>query len=573
MKQLRDLYTNFIRDNKKLFILYILTLIYIPINSIYLPKLYGDLISNLKSKKFKGIEKIFFILICGWLVIQIMNTASSYIMNILMPKFKQYIRKFFITEIMDRYKTNFQELKLGDMITKIIKSPYVLEDIFYMFKDVVVRNIITIISIFGYLCYYNIRLGLIFGICMTVIIGLSLCYLSSCRDNVKNMETLYDKTHEEIEDTFSNLISIYTARKYKAETERISNIDDQLYNNVQLMNKCKNKYRIVFTLIFIITIIILNYMGYKLYLKKTMKLETFISVFIINYSLLGIFMGFFRELNDLMHSSVNINLIIDYLNNQLPKRIKLSLNKNNIPLLLNANNKPIEGMKIQFKNVKFKYDNKSPYILNGINLTITPLETIIIQGHIGSGKSTLSKLLLKFITNYEGEILINGKSNKNMNVDDLREKIMYIPQHPNLFNRTLKENLLYGVTNYTIEDILKKLTNVDLHDIRDKFKSIMNNKVGKLGSKLSGGQRQLVWILRSMFNNSKIVILDEPTSSLDEESKKKIMNLIKEISNNRNLIIITHDNDIKKYNLHNRVIFFENGKIKKQIKNLKPISN
>jgi len=521
MKQLRDLYTNFIRDNKKLFILYILTLIYIPINSIYLPKLYGDLISNLKSKKFKGIEKIFFILICGWLVIQIMNTASSYIMNILMPKFKQYIRKFFITEIMDRYKTNFQELKLGDMITKIIKSPYVLEDIFYMFKDVVVRNIITIISIFGYLCYYNIRLGLIFGICMTVIIGLSLCYLSSCRDNVKNMETLYDKTHEEIEDTFSNLISIYTARKYKAETERISNIDDQLYNNVQLMNKCKNKYRIVFTLIFIITIIILNYMGYKLYLKKTMKLETFISVFIINYSLLGIFMGFFRELNDLMHSSVNINLIIDYLNNQLPKRIKLSLNKNNIPLLLNANNKPIEGMKIQFKNVKFKYDNKSPYILNGINLTITPLETIIIQGHIGSGKSTLSKLLLKFITNYEGEILINGKSNKNMNVDDLREKIMYIPQHPNLFNRTLKENLLYGVTNYTIEDILKKLTNVDLHDIRDKFKSIMNNKVGKLGSKLSGGQRQLVWILRSMFNNSKIVILDEPTSSLDEESKKK----------------------------------------------------
>ena len=573
MKQLCDLYTDFIRDNKKLFILYILTLIYIPINSIYLPKLYGDLISNLKSKKFKGIEKIFFILICGWLVIQIMNTASSYIMNILMPKFKQYIRKFFITEIMDRYKTNFQELKLGDMITKIIKSPYVLEDIFYMFKDVVVRNIITIISIFGYLCYYNIRLGLIFGICMTVIIGLSLCYLSSCRDNVKNMETLYDKTHEEIEDTFSNLISIYTARKYKDETERISNIDDQLYNNVQLMNKCKNKYRIVFTLIFIITIIILNYMGYKLYLKKTMKLETFISVFIINYSLLGIFMGFFRELNDLMHSSVNINLIIDYLNNQLPKRIKLSLNKNNIPLLLNANNKPIEGMKIQFKNVKFKYDNKSPYILNGINLTITPLETIIIQGHIGSGKSTLSKLLLKFITNYEGEILINGKSNKNMNVDDLREKIMYIPQHPNLFNRTLKENLLYGVTNYTIEDILKKLTNVDLHDIRDKFKSIMNNKVGKLGSKLSGGQRQLVWILRSMFNNSKMVILDEPTSSLDEESKKKIMNLIKEISNNRNLIIITHDNDIKKYNLHNRVIFFENGKIKKQIKNLKPISN
>lgn len=573
MKQLYDLYTDFIKDNKNLFILYTLTLVYIPINSIYLPKIYGDLISGLKSKKFKGIQKLFFILICGWLAIQVMNTASSYIMNILMPKFKQYIRKFFITEIMNRYKTNFQELKLGDMITKIIKSPYILEDIFYMFKDVVVRNIITIISIFGYLCYYNIRLGFIFGICMTVIIALSICYLSSCKDNVKNMETLYDKTHEEIQDTFSNLISIYTARKYKDETDRITNIDDELYENVQLMNKCKNKYRIIFSLIFIITIIILNYKGYKLYMKKKMKLETFISVFIINYSLLGIFMGFFRELNELMHSSVNINLIIDYLNNQLPQRIKERFNKNNIPQLQNSNNKQQEGIKIEFKNVKFKYDDKSPYILNGINLNIKPMETIIIQGHIGSGKSTLFKLLLKFITNYEGKILINDKSNKNMNVDDLREKIMYIPQHPNLFNRTLKENLLYGVNNYTINDILNKLKEVGLTDIYNMFKSIMNKKVGKLGSQLSGGQRQLVWILRSMFNNSKMVILDEPTSSLDKESKEKIMKLIKEISKERNLVIITHDNDIKDYNLHNRVIFFENGRIKEQFKNLKPINN
>lgn len=573
MKQLCDLYTDFIKDNKNLFILYTLTLVYIPINSIYLPKLYGDLISSLKSKKFKGIQKLFFILICGWLAIQVMNAASSYIMNILMPKFKQYIRKFFITEIMNRYKTNFQELKLGDMITKIIKSPYILEDIFYMFKDVVVRNIITIISIFGYLCYYNIRLGFIFGICMTVIIALSICYLSSCKDNVKNMETLYDKTHEEIQDTFSNLISIYTARKYKDETDRITNIDDELYENVQLMNKCKNKYRIIFSLIFIITIIILNYKGYKLYMKKKLKLETFISVFIINYSLLGIFMEFFRELNELMHSSVNINLIIDYLNNQLPQRIKERFNKNNVPQLQNSNNKPQEGIKIEFKNVKFKYDDKSPYILNGINLNIKPMETIIIQGHIGSGKSTLFKLLLKFITNYEGEILINSKSNKNMNIDDLREKIMYIPQHPNLFNRTLKENLLYGVDNYTIDDILNKLNKVGLTDIHNKFKSILDNKVGKLGSQLSGGQRQLVWILRSMFNNSKMVILDEPTSSLDDESKKKIMKLIKEISNERNLVIITHDNDIKDYNLHNRVIFFENGRIKEQFKNLKPINN
>ena len=562
---LKELYINFIKKNKTKFILYVITLLYIPINRIFLPKLYGNLITNLKGKKFNIVQKTFIMLIIAWFVIQIINTASSFIMYSLMPKFKQTVRKYLITKIMDSYKTNYQELKIGDIITKIIKTPYILEDIFYMFKDFVIKNIIIIISIFAYLFFYNYKLGLVFGGFMVLLLLLTLHYFAQCKNTIKNTETLFDLTHEEIEDTFSNLLSIYTARKYDAEKKRITKIDNKLFKNVQGLNKCRNKYRIIYSMVFLVIIIYLNYLGYKLYRKKELSLDTFVSVFIINYSLLGTFMSLFHEINGYMHTSVNVNLIIDYLNNGIPKKELKNNNKDIIPT-----DKIKSGLNIKFKDVSFRYSKDLPYILDKINFEIKPNENIIIKGSIGSGKSTLSKLILKLLTNYEGLITINGVSNKNMDIEDLREKIIYIPQHPNLFNRSLKENLLYGINDkYTIDDILNKLTEVGLNDVKTKFQKMLDANVGKLGDKLSGGQRQVVWILRSIFSESKMVILDEPTSSLDEESKLKIMKLIELLSNNRNLIVITHDRDIIEYNLHDRVVVFNKGKIDKIIRNIK----
>ena len=585
MKNIRQLFIDFIKEYKCAFFIYFLTLLYIPISTTYIPKLYGDIISNLKNKKFKLVKTLFITLIIGWVIIQILNTASSYIMNYLMPKFKQYVRTFMINEIMNKYKVQFENLPLGDTITKIIKTPYILEDVFWMMKDVVINNVLTMLSIFGYLYYYNYKLGLIFmGFCI-VLFGLSYLYNCKCKNNIKNIEVIYDKTHEEIEDTLSNLISIYTARTYTNEADRLNKIDNQLYENVQKMNKCKNLYRLMFSLLFIVIIIYLNYKAYNIYLNKEIKLDTFISVFIINYSLLSIFMDYFRELNEVMSVNVNINLILDFLENKLPKHLQLELEKANnaipdeptIGKIKNTANKNTNtkssnthGLNIAFKNVKFRYNEDEPYILTGLNLIIEPLETILIKGPIGSGKSTFSKLLLKYQINYEGLITINGMDHKKIDLEDIREKIIYIPQHPNLFNRTLRDNILYGVKKgITATDILNKLDDVGMTDLRIKFETILDKLVGKLGSKLSGGQRQIVWILRCLFNNSKMIILDEPTSSLDAESKQNIIQLIKELKVNRSIVIITHDNDFEKdKTLYNRLIKFDKGNIKETFKNL-----
>ena len=560
---IKKLYIEFIKKNKFYFIIYLITLVYIPINRLYLPKYYGDLISSLQKKNFDKTKIIFMYLMFGWLCIQILNIVSSYVLLIIIPKFKKYVRQFLFNEIYTRYKNDYQELKLGDIITKFIKTPYILEDVIYIIKDYIIKNILIIISITSYLFYYNLKLGLIFLCCMIFIILITLRYFTSCSKYHKMIDKNYDYTHEEIEDTLSNLLSVYSARKGTYEKERISKIDDAIIKDNKNLNNCRNKYRILYTNIFFITICVLNYYSYHIFILKEIDLKTLISIIIMNYSLLHIFMSLYFETNEFIYTYTNINLIIEYITNQLPKKIKESNIK--IPNVYE------KGIHIQFNNVQFKYKDSKKYSLKNINFEIKPLENIIIMGSVGSGKSTLSKLIIRLLSNYEGHIIINGISNKKINIDNLRYNIVYIPQQPNLFNRTLKENLTYGINKnkYSIDIMLSKLKKVGLEDVRIYFKSIMNKPVGKLGSKLSGGQRQIVWILRSLFSESRMVILDEPTSSMDIKTKEKIIKLIKELSINRNLIIITHDQKLLDNNIHNKLILFKNNTITKIVKNMK----
>ena len=140
------------------------------------------------------------------------------------------------------------------------------------------------------------------------------------------------------------------------------------------------------------------------------------------------------------------------------------------------------------------------------------------------------------IPNYKGEILINNHSLNSLNIDKLRKFITYIPQHPKLFNRTLFENITYGTKNVKIDNIYNILDKLEFNDIKDKFQDMMYEKVGKNGSYLSGGQRQLVCLIRALLKDNRLIIMDEPTSSLDNEIKNKVIKLIEEISKKQKYI-------------------------------------
>ena len=539
------LFLKFFKKHILISIAYLATMIYIPFHSIGMPHLYGKLISSLNKGPFNNSIYILVLLIILWTFIQLIKILSSYLHSKIFPLFMAFIRENIVNVIIERYKNNYNDLHIGDTITKIIKIPGLYEEIFDALESFIFRNSLLIFSSFVYLFYYNKSLGIIYLVCIFCIAIICKIYIYDCQNYVVTFENSYDNVHEEIEDTLSNLISVYTSQKTDDESKRLNKLNKGLYDKEQKLSNCNNKYRLIYSVLCVCIFIVLNFYSIYLYKKKKIKLNPLIAIIIINYSVLNSIMAIYfyaRQLSDIKGRVKILDMYLDGLPHSSNDNI-LKLDK-------------IDS--INLKNIHFSYDKKP--ILNNINLQIKNNDIIGLIGHIGSGKSTIGKLLVRLKEPNKGEITIKNININKINIDNLRDHINYIPQHPKLFNRTLFHNITYGIKRTISEqEIYKLIDDLDVNNLNEKFKSIMFKKVGKNGSNLSGGQRQLIWLIRSILKDSKVIILDEPTSSLDEISKLQVVKFIKKYTKNKIVILITHDKSLLK-NV-NRVIEIKNGKV------------
>ena len=209
---------------------------------------------------------------------------------------------------------------------------------------------------------------------------------------------------------------------------------------------------------------------------------------------------------------------------------------------------------INISNLSFGY-SKNKQIFNNFNLHIPSKSKIAIVGSSGNGKSTLIKLLMGYYKISDNTIFIDGNDINKYNLSSLRTQISYINQNTKLFNKTIYENIQYG--NDMTKDYIINLINI--YKLEQIFKNIPNgfeSNVGVNGDLLSGGQKQIIQLLRCYNKNNKIIILDEPTSALDSITKKAIIDIIKYISKDSTLLIITHD-DIN-LELTNKVLKINN---------------
>lgn len=216
--------------------------------------------------------------------------------------------------------------------------------------------------------------------------------------------------------------------------------------------------------------------------------------------------------------------------------------------------------RIEFKNVTFAYaDKKREPLFKDMNLRIQSGEKVGVVGHSGGGKTTITKLLMRFTDIQSGEILLDGQNITHISQADLRRHIAYVPQEPMLFHRTLSENISYGTDTATSRQIKAIAKMAHAHDfietLPDKYKTL----VGERGVKLSGGQRQRVAIARAMLKNAPILVLDEATSALDSESEVLIQDALWRLMEGRTAIVIAHRlSTIQKMD---RIIVMDNGKI------------
>lgn len=195
--------------------------------------------------------------------------------------------------------------------------------------------------------------------------------------------------------------------------------------------------------------------------------------------------------------------------------------------------------KIKFNNVSFKYDDNA-FVLRNINLEVDPGDTIALVGPSGGGKSTICSLIPRFYETTEGCILIDGTDIRDIKLKSLRQNIGIVQQDVYLFGGSVKDNIRYGKPGATEEEIIEASKKANAHDFIIQLEDGYDTDVGERGVKLSGGQKQRISIARAFLKNPPILILDEATSSLDNESEKIVQDSLENLSKSRTTFVIAH---------------------------------
>ena len=221
-------------------------------------------------------------------------------------------------------------------------------------------------------------------------------------------------------------------------------------------------------------------------------------------------------------------------------------------------NRPEYKGNIEFKNVDFSYPNSDKTSLSNVNFKINAGEHVAIIGKIGSGKSTIQKLLLSLYVPDEGAILIDNIDIKQLDPTELRKNIAYVSQDVLLFNGTVKENIVYRVPHIEDEKIIEAAQVSGVMDFINKHPKGFDMPVGERGAFLSGGQRQSIAIARAILQNYPIVLFDEPTSAMDSSTEAQFMKNIKEYLKGKTMVLVTHKTSL--LSLVDHIVVMEDGK-------------
>lgn len=218
--------------------------------------------------------------------------------------------------------------------------------------------------------------------------------------------------------------------------------------------------------------------------------------------------------------------------------------------------------KIDFDNITFTHAENDDALFKGFTLTIAPGERIGLVGRSGSGKTSLTRLLLRFNDIENGAITIDDQPINQVTQNDLRQTIAYVAQEPVLFHRSLRDNIAYANPDATDKQIEHAIRQANAYDFIQKLPKGLDTIVGERGVKLSGGQRQRIAIARAILKDAPILVLDEATSALDSESEKLIQDALKHLMKNRTSIVIAHR--LSTIASLDRIIVLDNGQIIEQ---------
>ena len=511
---------------KKLIILIFIAYGVLSLINIFNPIINAKLLTSLTNFNLNEAYKYTFIFFAISILSVLINKLAIKLLGKIHEKLLYDIRYDIIQRLFKLKMKNFDEIPSGKFQERIKNDP---EGIFSVFSVVQynIFNIITEVFMLAYVMYLNIIIGLIY------ILGIIIIYFYE-KYAYEKFEKLEEESKIQREKSGTILNEILRGirdikllgitnkvNKMTSETlDKQSKLDTKI--SISRMNIYNTTEIVKDILIFIII---------------------FLGIFLININKLTLttFLIIFMYRNDIFSLVFSYTSLKEYL-------VKYKVAKNRIMELFDNKKFPIETYgnesidnikgEIEFKNVSFAYNKKE--IIHNVSFKVNSLEDVALVGKSGSGKSTLFNLLTKSYDNYEGIITIDGVDIKKLNQKTLIDSISIISQNPYIFNLSIKDNLKLIDKNITDDDIINACKTARIHDFIETLPDKYNTLLGEGGVNLSGGQKQRLAIARALLKQSKILLFDEATSSLDNITQDEIQTAIKSISKNFTIITIAH---------------------------------
>lgn len=483
----------------------------------------GKIINYVTEGKFDGIVKIICFLFIIFMINSFFSIIETYLTKWLIFRINQDIKADIYKKSIELSIIDFNTLGSGHIISLIEGDSETISNFFVVkIVEVVIAIIKSIVSLF-FLLYLSIPLTII------AIISFPIGFLGYviCGKKINIKTSLLRQLGDELYSFLNNsLDGIKDVKAYTMEQIMYKKFKNYIKRYRELNMEIAVLDIIVgFLNLFISSLtewIIIGY-GTWLIIYNKFTIGSYVA-----------FNGFLATFFDGIKSILNINLVyqtviasIDRISNFFD----ISIDHSNRSLMISK----ING-RILFDKVHFTYPNTNKKILSDFTATFEPKSLSVIVGLNGAGKSTLFSLIEQFYLPNNGNIYIDNNNIRNIDLDNLRKNISIVHQRPVMINGTIKENLLYGDINATIEKINQVCEKVDLakfiEELPDRFDTILEE--------LSGGQMKRIAIARALIKDPKILLMDEITSDLDGKNENEIMCLLDELSKEKTIIIISH---------------------------------
>lgn len=493
-------------------------------------KILADVPNFVKELNFSKILGVVFPYLVAYFLFYIDDIIGANIF----PKMETNVIHELIDKVLKSIKTTNKSVNVNELVLNL-KSILDIKNIYILTVVYVLPTIIIGIGLLYFFFKNDFKSGLIV-ICMLALFIMVNIYLEEdCITVSRNHEKSIDILYDDIQDVMVNYETVITSDTINKELKNIQKSENKCTFRHKKSEMINSEITLGLSILSMIFMFAVDGVAVDLYFKEKMSPELLITVCMLCYTFTQYYNSSIFKLKSVMHHIGRYNELRNYFSQFEIENKKIKKENND------------EKGFIIFKDVRPIHD--SIVANKKINLKIQNGNKIAIVGEIGAGKTSILKVLTG-LKKYKGNIYIDGKNLHNFTGKEVTDNIIFIQQHPKLFNRSILENLSYG-GNLSHDDIIKHINDLGLDKFFKKFSKGIYTNVGKEGTKLSGGQKQIVALIRAIIFQKKIILLDEPTSSLDSETKQIFIKLINKMRD-KTIIVVTHDKTI--YDLFDDII-------------------